>query len=475
MKKMKFVVLMILMLPFWKCGTPKLEKFTIKSPFPAYEKEYSEYTVMAENADTLAYNTGTKIYIPKNVWLDSAGNEVKGEVKVNYREFHNAKDIFLAGMSLNYDSANYKGSLETAGMFELRAFKDGKALHINTQSAVKVEMASYDASSNYNFYSLDEKNGKWNYQGTAAPKVNPEIKTINDKIKVLQAKDSFPLDPNKTFAFNYNAALDVYFGNNYSKVYKNYRNKKVRRKINSYGASMSEIYGNRWTQVSYKGIKFYAWQMLWKRDNDKKMPYWVLHKRHNLVTLKYLGNNRYLMTLKNERNKTISLVIKAIMPLKVLYSVPANARKEDYDKVLSEIKKQQEHIIAQAEVYRTFNVKTVGTHNWDRVYHLKQVYTAKAKFTFDNQTNMATIPNVFYFIAKNKSFVFISDWDTDSIMLTPDSSAHYLAVLSPTKVAVFNTKQYNSLDLEKIGKEKNITIPMTTVNVNSLDDIDKLF
>jgi len=475
MKKMKLVVLMLLMLPLWKCGTPKLEKFTIKSPFPAYDKEYSEYTVVAENADTLAYKTGTKIYLPQNVWLDSAGNAVKGEVKIKYREFHDAKDIFLAGMPLNYDSADYKGSLETAGMFELRAFQNGKALKINTQSAVKVQMASYDASSNYNFYSLDENNGKWNYQGTAAPKVNPKIKTIKDEITKLQAKDSFPLDPNKTFAFSYNAALDVYFDNDYSALYKNLKNRKVKRKINSYGASMSEIFGNTWIQVSFKGLKFYAWQMLWKRDNDKKMPYWVLHKRHNLETLKPLGNNRYLISLKNEKKKTIRLVIKAIMPLKVLYSVPANARQEDYDKVLNEIKEQRNRLKAEADVYRTFEVKTVGTHNWDRVYHLKQVYTAKANFTFDNQANMKTVPKVFYFLANNKSFVSISDWDRDFIYLTPDSSAHYLAVLSPTKVAVFNTQQYNKLDLEKIGKEKKITIPMTTVNINSLEDINKLF
>lgn len=109
------------------------------------------------------YNTGSLVQIPEGGFLDSAGNVVKGDVEIHYREFHNTADIFLAGIPMTYDSAGTKYHFESAGMLEITAFQNGKPLKANPASPIKIAMASDSEEPKFNVYYLDTVKKNWGF------------------------------------------------------------------------------------------------------------------------------------------------------------------------------------------------------------------------------------------------------------------------------------------------------------------------
>ncbi|MEO5641968.1 MAG: hypothetical protein ABIQ40_09615 [Bacteroidia bacterium] len=109
------------------------------------------------------YTTGSLIRIPEGGFLDSAGNIVKGNVEIRYREFHNTADVFLAGIPMTYDSAGTKYHFESAGMLEITAWQNGKPLKANPDAPVKVAMASSSDNEKFNVYYLDTMKKNWDF------------------------------------------------------------------------------------------------------------------------------------------------------------------------------------------------------------------------------------------------------------------------------------------------------------------------
>lgn len=476
MKRIIFLVSMIVAIGFSQCKKEaEMLAFKITPPFAALNPEFTVFEYESGVADTFVYRTGSQLFVPPFLWVDSSGMEVKGKVAVKYREFHRAEEIFFSGAHLNYDSLGEKNVLTTAGMFEIRAFQNGKELAMKNGKEMGVRMASYNATPNYNFYNMSDSSGNWQYKGQATAEINTGIRTIKEQIDILQAKDKFPYDAKTTFVLNYDAALDIFFKNDYKAISKNYENKTVLRKIESYGAALSKIYGGRWNEIRYKGLKFYAWEMVWEIIGSQKMPTWAMKEGADITDLKFQGGTSYKMELISyKRNQRATLFVNAKIPLKVLFALSPNARQEEYDQVLEQIRIEQERLAMQAEVYRSFSVTAPGFHNWDVVYKNPNTFMAKAQISFDKALSKEEVPELYYFINGNKSFVKINNWDTDSIYVSIDSTAKYIAVLSPTKAAIFENKDYKNLDFDKIRKTGSLNLPFKVVDIQSANDALKL-
>jgi len=119
------------------------------------------YTVDADSTTDIDYTSGSKLHIPAGAFKDASGNPVKGKVTLKYREFHDQKDIFISGIPMIYDSAGSKYVFESAGMMEITAWQDGKALQANNDKPIKVDMVSNTAEDRYNTYYLDTAEKKW--------------------------------------------------------------------------------------------------------------------------------------------------------------------------------------------------------------------------------------------------------------------------------------------------------------------------
>ena len=119
------------------------------------------FTVDADSTTDITYKSGSKLHIPAGAFRDLNGNPIKGKVNLNYREFHDQKDIFLSGIPMTYDSAGSTYVFESAGMMEISASQSGKPLATNADKTIMVDMVSNTKEDRYNTYYLDTAAKKW--------------------------------------------------------------------------------------------------------------------------------------------------------------------------------------------------------------------------------------------------------------------------------------------------------------------------
>ncbi|MBW8051417.1 MAG: hypothetical protein FVQ77_13965, partial [Cytophagales bacterium] len=184
----------------------------IQPPFAELIPAFNEYAVDATKGDTIVITSGTRIIIPPNAMVDDSGNVVTGKAKIKYREYHDALDIFLSGIPMEYTENGQKEYFQTAGMFEIIAEQNAKELKIAESKTIKVEFASFQPGDEYNFYFFNKNKKKWEYENNIKPKENPKRALIKKEIRKLRPKFKIPFDDSH-FVFDYTSLLDVDLNN----------------------------------------------------------------------------------------------------------------------------------------------------------------------------------------------------------------------------------------------------------------------
>lgn len=143
----------------------------INPPFDQVQKTFASYDVDVNQGGVFEYPSGSKLFVPAAAFTDKAGNPVGGQVTIKYREMHDFVDFFMSGIPMTYDSAGVNYILESAGMIEIFAEKDGKKVNMAPGKSINVELVSQvNVSPNinippgYNIYRLDEEKRNWVYQ-----------------------------------------------------------------------------------------------------------------------------------------------------------------------------------------------------------------------------------------------------------------------------------------------------------------------
>ncbi len=137
----------------------------IAPPITGLNVAFTTYKVNAEKGGSLDFKTGSKLVVPKNSFVDESGKQIKGEVELRYREFHDAVDFFVSGIPMTYDSAGIRYQFESAGMIEIQGFKDGMPVKMAEGKSIQVEMASNYSGTEYNLYALDTVKNNWSCLG----------------------------------------------------------------------------------------------------------------------------------------------------------------------------------------------------------------------------------------------------------------------------------------------------------------------
>lgn len=157
----------------------------IKPPFLDRGIEQEVFSVNTNEDQEIITESGSKIKIKKNIFVDEKGNVVKGEVAIEYRDFHNPIEIFLSGIPMEYDSAGTTSIFESAGMFELRAFQNEKPLGIKNGEEVEMELVSTNNRKDFNFYSFNEATGDWIYEDKTMKIITESSASNNEPVKGL--------------------------------------------------------------------------------------------------------------------------------------------------------------------------------------------------------------------------------------------------------------------------------------------------
>lgn len=127
--------------------------------------QFASYKVNSGSGDTIVTEGGTKIIVPACPFKNEKGEEVKGEVEIRYREFRDPVDFALSGIPMTYDSAGTKYTFESAGMCEIQGFQNGKAIAVNADCPLRIEMPQTNVDGKFNMYYLDTVKKNWEYKG----------------------------------------------------------------------------------------------------------------------------------------------------------------------------------------------------------------------------------------------------------------------------------------------------------------------
>lgn len=154
-----------------------------QAPSPKLKTAYSKYTVKAEKGATIRHSSGSRIQIPKNALVDKSGKQLIGDVTIEYKEMKDLGDVICNGIPMRYDSAGKDYILETAGMFDIRAYQNGEAVFVKSGEELSVRFSSENPEDKFNQYYLDTLKGNWVYlKRDDLPTTTGELQTQDPKV-----------------------------------------------------------------------------------------------------------------------------------------------------------------------------------------------------------------------------------------------------------------------------------------------------
>ncbi len=165
----------------------------INEPFEKIKVNNTSYKVDNSKGAEIKHPTGSKIKIPKSSFVNKAGEEIKGEVEILYREIHDQAEIIASGIPMRYDSAGKEFTFESAGMFEITGSQNGEPVFIKHDKPLTVEFSSTQTEDRFNQYFLDTVAKNWTYLKRDNPVLSPQQQPPNpseakQELKKLEQK-----------------------------------------------------------------------------------------------------------------------------------------------------------------------------------------------------------------------------------------------------------------------------------------------
>lgn len=150
------------------------EPLALQKPLPAINKSFANFSMDADKGDTLQHQSGSRIIVPASAFVDKKGAPVKGKVEVEYREFSDHVDMFLAGVPKQLDQHQ---NLQSLGMMEIQGYQDGEPVFIDENKTLQVEMPmeipGSIATQDVHVYAFNGKTNDWEQKGNDVIEVLP--------------------------------------------------------------------------------------------------------------------------------------------------------------------------------------------------------------------------------------------------------------------------------------------------------------
>lgn len=487
MKKLYFVFLLLLSISFLQCNSDKpidkpvavkkkVKRKKVLSPLvkpPIPELDIPFQTIKINTVLGGIYriedSKGSLIYIPPNSFVDKNRKAIKSDVELSYREFHDAMDIYLSGIPMEYDASGMQKYFQTAGMFDVRATCKGQEVYLDSGKVIKVIFGSDTGGDDYHCFKLDETGTRnWHYVGETEAKGNREkqklISSIGRKVKATK----IPLSPGH-FSFNYMSLLDVYLRDDEKEIIKNKKDKTIESRIKQYGVEWMNFYN--YQTISFNGNNYLSSLMIWKKITDKNFPTWGNYAETKL-TLKQ--GNVYELEFNMRGKPKYRYDIEAVMPLKSLLQFTPSYWKNEYNKAFAKaMEAEAEKLRTMADVYRSFQLNEFGIYNYDKLMKDTLHIQINAEVKFDKEVGDVSKLTICYVSGDGKSLVKFPNSLWTNITLIPDKGGKMFVLLPDNYLALLNTESYNKIpfnDLRQSVEKPNYTLEFTTVKKITSDN-----
>jgi hypothetical protein len=162
---------------------PQIESTAYQKPIDGLDIPYQYFDVDPNTDNVIVTASGTTIRVPKNAFLDEAGNPITSKVKLEYREFRNPLDFYVAGIPMELNENGEDKVFVSGGMFEINATNAKNALvFVNPANKIKVDLLSTSKSKDFNVYDLDKETNQWIAKGKdiiTVTRKEDEIEALN--------------------------------------------------------------------------------------------------------------------------------------------------------------------------------------------------------------------------------------------------------------------------------------------------------
>ncbi len=161
----------------------KTESTAYQKPIEGLDIPYQHFDVDPKVDNVIVTASGTTIRVPKNAFLDEAGIPITSNVKLEYREFRNPLDFYVAGIPMELNENGEDKVFVSGGMFEINASNaKNTSVFVNPVNKIKVDLLSTSKSKDFNVYDLDKETNQWIAKGKdliTVTRKEDEIESLN--------------------------------------------------------------------------------------------------------------------------------------------------------------------------------------------------------------------------------------------------------------------------------------------------------
>ncbi|MFL5728190.1 MAG: hypothetical protein ACJ75J_01780 [Cytophagaceae bacterium] len=414
----------------------------------SFNVPFTEYIVQSGRDTVIRHASGTIISIPACAFSGRNGEEIKGAVRIKYREMMTKADIIASGIPMKVKPGQDE-FLETAGMMEFRASQNDQELQSSGNCPVKFEMVNTMASDHVNLYYLDPAQQSWIhkkadlpahiYKGKKKKTAYPEP----DYSKMAPAAYAVPVKPRvanpSRFSFHFKIDLSKF------------------PEVNVYD-------GILWEYAGSGGA------------DDPKKNTWVENARWKEMSLNSTGKKGVYRLRLTSSDKFFETIVKPVFDKEDMeYAMDVfNDRYEKYQRFVEMKKEEHRRWVAEQErikaeearirgvfekaemITRTFEINNLGIWNCDRLREIDQPVTIALSFKTSDALKIervylidGTVNSVISYYAADNSIPYFKYGKVNRYkMLLLDSKAG---------VHVLEPSEFFSRDI----KEGRLSIPVS--------------
>ena len=392
----------------------------VNPPVPGVDIPFETFTVSARKGGEWTSPKGTLIEIPKGIFVDANGNKVKGDVDIHFREFHDAADVILSGITMKYDDGTGEYDFQTAGMMEIQGSQEGEPVFIREGETIQIKIASLVEEANsdeargeyddYGLYFLDPEEG-WQDIGKA------KIEDNKDKRRKLQQIENLPPEPNKPQLIT---DADGGFG---------------------FDVDYSEF-------PELKPFKNLKWKALNEGTNEKDQ--WATTKTWSSIELEAVDpENMVYRIVLGHRKGSHSMEVTPMFS-KEDYDkemVKFNKKLERHKKIKEDRKQRMAVLNGQADIRRSFDIAGFGTYNCDRYFRNPYSWTLNVDLILpdDFQGVKASELDVYHITRDNRMAIPYKLSDMKVFRYFPEEENYLVSLLPDKTIGVVKPKDFEKV------------------------------
>jgi hypothetical protein len=457
-QKRKFYLLGVILLFLFFTACIKRDTYWFPQPPVAGLEVPRKSFIIDPTKDTLLIlKNGTEIFVPAGALVNLDGKPVEGEFQLRYREFHDALDILLSGIHMDFYSMGERRTFQTAGMLEIDARQGESVLEISAGHRIDIRMASMYQGDDYSFFFMDPGKGQWEWVDLPPSEINYDKidaqNALNESIPELYMGSEF-------FILNYERFLDVALNDNWNDISRLRKSDAMRQRLESYNVDIYNMeIGER---IRFLNLYYDVSEILWRNVDGNPFPMWIrdfksivrwnseISRWENLNTrFRDLGNNIYNIRLEH-KGRVFTKDIEAILPLRNLLRQPAATWEENYETAMEQVREEQMNINLMAETFRSFSINRLGVYNFDKLLNMDGWFQVYASYLLEGDKVDFLNNSVYMVLGDNSGYMTINTAVEESIPVNPANQHVLFSFLPDGRIVLFTPEKFMELDADSL-------------------------